>query len=100
MITAIKPTNIASFGAVLNALSEVFNEGELSFCGDTILISFDETREGALYTAWSKLDFVEFMLGMEKGIDIEFSNGPAVLAGMLEAMEMGKVCAYEPEYAF
>lgn len=100
MITAIKPVNDANFGEVLNAVSEVFNEGELSFCGDTILISFDETKEGTLYAVWSKLDFIEFMLAMDKGIDLEFSNGPAVLAGLLETVEMEKVCAYEPEYAY
>lgn len=94
MITAIKPAIDANFGEVLNAVREVFNEGEFSLCGKSILVSFDESKEGALYTAWSKLDFIQFMLGMDKGIDLVFSNGPAILAGMLEVMETDKAFTY------
>lgn len=90
MTTVITPANLSDLNRVSDAIAEYFTPNMWGFCGDCITITFDETNRTELYNVWSKLDFIEFFLGME-GCDLIFECGPAVLAGMLEAYEMEQV---------
>ena len=90
MTTVITPANLPDLFRVSDVIADSFDQSMWGFCGDCIVLSYDEEQKSNLYNVWSKLDFVEFSLGME-GIELNFENGPAVLAGMLEAYEMENI---------
>lgn len=87
MTTVITPANLSDLFRVSDAIADSFDHSMWGFCGDCIVLSYDEENQTNLYNVWSKLDFIEFSLGME-GVEINFENGPAMLAGMLETYEM------------
>lgn len=87
MTTVITPANLSDLNLVADAVADIFPQEMWGFCGDCIVVSYDEENFKTLYNVASKMDFLQFSLGME-GHDVNFENGPAVLLGMCEAYEM------------
>lgn len=88
MTTVITPANVRDLSTVSDMMDEMFTTpGAYGYCGDCIILSYDEENHTELYNIWSKLDFIRFQLDMN-GVEVEWHNGPSVLAGMLEAYEI------------
>lgn len=87
MTTVLTPVKVENLSRIEEMMDEMFAPGAYEFCGNNIVLSYDEEKMGELYNIWSKLDYIQFVLGME-GVEIDFHNGPSVLAGMLEAFEI------------
>lgn len=91
MTTVITPANLSDLNLVSDTMEEYFPR-QWGFCGDCIVLTYDEENRTELYNVWSKLEFIEFSFGME-GRDLIFENGLSVLAGMLESYEMEQIMA-------
>lgn len=91
MTTVITPANLSNLNLVSDTMQEYF-PGQWEFCGDCIVLTYDEENRKELYNVWSKLDFMEFSFGMQ-GLELTFENGPSVLSGMLESYEMEQMMA-------
>lgn len=87
MTSLITPVNLSDIKFVADAVADLFPSHMWRYFRDSIVVSFDEDNLNALYNVASKLDFIQFSLGME-GHEISFENGPAVLLEMCEAFEM------------
>lgn len=92
MTSVINPFNLSDLNIVADAVADLFPREMWGFCGDCIVVSYEDEEFNTLYNVASKLDFLHFSLGME-GHDINFENGPAVLYGMCEAYEMEQMFA-------
>lgn len=91
MTTVITPANLSDLNLVADVMDEYFPK-MWGFCGDCITLTYNDENRNELYNVWTKLDFIAFSLGME-GHDLNFENGPSILAGMLEAYEMEQIMA-------
>lgn len=91
MTTVITTATLSDLNLVSDTMEEYF-PGQWGFCGDCIVLTYDEENLTELYNVWSKLDFIEFSFGMQ-GMELSFENGPSVLSGMLESYEMEQTLA-------
>lgn len=91
MTTVISSKSLSNLNLVSETMEEYF-PGQWGFCGDCIVLSYDEENRTELFNVWSKLDFIEFSFGMQ-GMELSFENGPSVLSGMLESYEMEQMMA-------
>lgn len=91
MTTVITTDDVRELAIIAEAMDNIFT-GKYSrmwgFCGDCITVSYDEENHSELYNIYSKLDFLEFSMGQGENIQIQWHNGPSVLAGMCEAYEV------------